>query len=228
MSISSSIICQLTEYFDIIDDNYRFKGGKSMRNLILYFLILSAMSLIVAALQWSVWLLTPIPAAFIVFEVGYAIYIRYFAKDLIRIERYLKASPNNPEHYYALSLKYGTKDDQLEALNRLLGHAKEGQSAYYKAMRAIKMGNYLVARQEAQLIAKWETKQYVLALIAAYEGEQYEAAQYVLAKEWMQSSIEAVLALQADDTSYFAQAKSSSVKESTGIQRFINAWYFEK
>ena len=199
-----------------------------VRLLIMYILLGIISAFAFSLLQWSIWALIVVLAIIGITLISYILFMNYFSKDLSKIEAYLNSSKRNPQFQYALSLKYGKQEDQIKALELIISKSKRSLTqTYYKILHAVTLEDYKLAREEANNIHNDELQQYAFALISAHEGKQAEAAQYRLAKPWMVPFIEAILALKEQNLTDFNKAKSSSVKKARGIQRFINAWYFQ-
>lgn len=198
-----------------------------MYRLLIYLIVAAILGVIFGFMQWPFWILAILFALIAIIQVTYSVYTYYFSDNLIKIEAYLKRNKKNPLFQYILLLKYGSKDEQLNAIDGVLKKYNHSNTqATYRMLHAILTEDYQLARSEAKKINNTSLQQYSLAFVAAHEGKQPEAANYELAQSWMGPSIEAVIAFQEQNFNDFKRAKATSVKKASGIQKFINAWYF--
>lgn len=158
----------------------------------------------------------------------HVIHILYRSQNVKKIGRFLQSSAKNPLYHYTLSLKSGSKQAQLQAIDLVLGAYKSPLiQGMYRSSRAMLEHDYSAAKTFAAQIPDEMMRSYTLSLIAAANGE-VTAGDHMLQKPWMSSIIAATRSYKKGDMTEFERHKQEALANSRGIQHFSNFYHLER
>ncbi|MGM9950643.1 MAG: hypothetical protein ACI33P_10975 [Lysinibacillus sp.] len=194
------------------------------------FILLFAMILgiITVLLKLPLWLFVAAVIGLSLARAFQVIHVLYRSQDVERIARFLQSSAKNPLYHYTLSLKSGSRQAQLQAIDLVLGAYRSPLiQGMYRSSRAMLEHDYSAAKGFASQIPDEAMRSYTLALVAAAQGEK-AAGSYILQKPWMSSIIAATQFYKNGDMTEFERHKQEALANSRGIQYFSNFYYLER
>lgn len=188
---------------------------------ILFYSVAFLLGIIMAWQDWPFWIailfLSFITFAFI-FDMLYTI---YGTTNMKRVEQFIIKKKKEPIYRYVYAQAFGTKDDQLDAIEKILRKYKQPHiKHYYQAIRAYLKEDYPLALQEASFINKKPLENYLKALTFAAMGDKDQALCIALEKNWMKEAILAMIAFQEKDEQAFQHHSAKAIEQAKGIQRF--------
>ena len=193
---------------------------------ILLFAIISGIITVLLGLPF--WLFVAAVIGVSLARTFHVIHILYRSRDVEKIGRFLQSSAKNPLYHYTLSLKSGSKQAQLQAIDLVLGAYKSPLiQGMYRSSRAMLEHDYSAAKDSASRIPDDSMRSYTLALVAAAKGEE-TTGNFMLQKPWMSSIIAATRSYKQGDMTEFERHKQEALANSSGIQHFSNFYYLER
>ena len=183
-----------------------------------------------------IWLKVPanISLAFFVIlavaMIGYYAFTMTSSKNTKAILRQVRNQKRNPTYAYIMAIKEGTKEDEINALDKLIKKYKnqpDGQKDY-EFTRAVRLGNLKVAKEIVNSMTNGPLKTYNTAYIEALSGKYGVARNHPFLQPWMPHRIEAEIAKKQNKLDRYKEEMQLAVENSKGIQRAINHVTLEK
>ncbi|MGG0658487.1 hypothetical protein [Rummeliibacillus pycnus] len=162
--------------------------------------------------------------------VGYYAFTMTSSKNTKAILRQARYQKSNPTYAYAFAIKDGTKEDEIEALDRLIKKFKnqpDGQKDY-EFQRAVRLGELSNARDIVNSMKNGPLKSYNTAYVEALSGKYGNARNHPFYQPWMSHSIEAVIAQKQHKLERYKEEMQLAIDQSRGIHRLMNQVKFEK
>lgn len=157
------------------------------------------------------------------------VYNAYLSTNLTKIKAYIEKNKKDPFLNYLLIVENGTKEQEIEAMDKIIAHYKQPTLKNTYAMnKAIRLEDFGQAHQFANMLMKTPYGPYGKALIAAVQGNRAEAKRYELKSPWMNDAIEAALALSENNEQAFDKFASKTIEGTKGLQRFSNVHSLKK
>lgn len=195
-----------------------------------YVMILGvAVGVISAMLDWPFSVSISIIVIFALCSIGYMFYIAFASTNLLKIKKYIVKHKKDPMLNYILVVENGTKEEEIEAMDRIIAHYKQPVIKHtYQMNRAIRIGDFELAEQFADRLMDTPNGPYGKASIAAFWGDRELAKSYPLKKAWMIYAVDAQLALAEDDKEAFHQFAAKAIDAAKGLQRYSLYYSFKK
>lgn len=182
-----------------------------------------------AMFDWPFVVSISIILVFALCSIGYMFYIAYASTDLAKIRKYIVKHKKDPVMNYIHTLEVGTKEQEIEAMEKIIAHYKQPViKNTYEMNRAIRLDDFERAQYYADQLMDNQNGPYGKALIAAVAGNREEANSYSLKSEWMKYGIEAQLALAERNLEAFDRFAQQSVEAAKGLQRYSLYYSFKK
>lgn len=196
----------------------------------IYVIILGlAVGIISAIFDWPFSIAIAIIILFALCSIGYMIYIAYWSTNLVKIKKYLEKNKKDPFLNYILTVENGTKDQEIDAIDRVIAHYKQPVMKHtYEFNRAIRLDDFDRAHQFADKLMATPYGPYGKASIAALLGDREQAKNYSLKKKWMEDAIEAQLALAENNIEAFEQFSAKAITGTKGLQHYLLLNSFKK
>ncbi|MGM9966087.1 MULTISPECIES: hypothetical protein [unclassified Rummeliibacillus] len=162
--------------------------------------------------------------------VGYYAYTMTASKKTNAILRQVRFQKSNPIYAHILAIKEGTKEDEIEALDKLIKKNKNNHDGRmdYEFQRAVRLGDFAGAKKIADSMKNGPLKSYNQAYAEALAGKYGVARNKPFYQSWMKHSIEAVIAKKQNNKERYQSEMEQAVEESKGIQRLTNQVTLEK
>ena len=182
-----------------------------------------------AMLNWPFSIAITIIVLFALCSIGYMYYIAYASTDLVKIKKYIEKHKKDPFLNYILTVENGTKDQEIDAMDRVIAHYKQPVMKHtYEFNRAIRLDDFDRAHQFADKLMDTPYGPYGKASIAALLGNREQAKSYLLKLKWMEDAIEAQLALAENNLEAFEQFSAKAIAGSKGLQHYLLLHSFKK
>lgn len=182
-------------------------------------IILLALTLSLAGVRLSISL-----GIFALIAVGMIyrhIHILYRTNNMEQVDKWVKNHRKEPIFAALYASAYGTKEEQIQAIDVIIHHYKQPAIKYnYLFIKAIMEENLGAAKVAARQIDKEPLTSYALCYIAALEGRSADMRSDKLTQPWMQPAIEAVYACTIKDEAKFRQFADASIQQARGIQKY--------
>lgn len=198
---------------------------------ILFYLFAFSLGVLMAAFDWPFWIAIVILSIVVVLMIGDVLYTLYVTTNLRKVESYILRKKKEPIYAFVYAGKFGSKEDQLKAIDAILKKYKQPYiSHYYRCVQETLLKNYSIALNEAEKIEKQPLMNYSIASIHAHVGNIDKAQQLVeqLPKQWMKEAVLASIANYENDTSRYKEHAHSAVEHARGMQRFSLYYYYER
>ena len=188
----------------------------------IYVIILGvAVGVISAMLDWPFSLSISIIVLFALCSIGYMYYIAFASTNLLKIKKYIEKHKKDPLLNYILVIENGTKEEELEAMDRIIAHYKQPViKNTYEMNRAIRLNDFGRAEHYADKLMDTPNGSYGKASIAALLGNREMAKSYPLKKAWMNDAVDAQLALAESDIDLYNQSAAKAIEGAKGLQRY--------
>ncbi|AMO85590.1 hypothetical protein B857_00441 [Solibacillus isronensis B3W22] len=174
-----------------------------------------------AMLDWPFSVSISIILLFALCSIGFMYYIAFASTNLLKIKNYIENHKKDPMLNYLLVLENGTKEDEIEAMDRIIEHYKQPvMKLTYEMNRAIRLNDFERAEQFADKLMDTPNGPYGKASIAALTGNRDRAKSYPLKKAWMIYAVDAQLALAENKMETFDQSAEKAVEGAKGLQRY--------
>lgn len=188
-----------------------------------------AVGVISAMYDWPFSVSISIIVIFALYSIGYMYYIAFASTNMKQIKKYIVKHKKDPMLNYILVLENGTKEEEIEAMDRIIDHYKQPVIKHtYEMNRAIRLDDFELAEIFADKLMDTPNGTYGKASIAALLGNRDQAKSYPLKKEWMEHAVEAQLAFAENNIEAFEQFAAKAVERSKGLQRFTLHHSFNK
>lgn len=149
------------------------------------------------------------------------IHILYRTNNMEQVDKWVKNHRNEPIFAALYASAYGTKQEQLDAIDVIIHHYKQPAIKYnYLFIKAIMEENLGAAKVAAAKIEKEPLTSYAKCYIAALEGRTADMRSDQLTQPWMQPAVEAVYAYTLKDRAKFRQLADASIDQARGIQKY--------
>lgn len=147
----------------------------------------------------------------------------FLSKDVEKMEKYLIKKKHEPYYGFILELANGNLPEAKKQLEDLEKKWKGKKTAIFRAQYYLRVGNIVMAKEEAVLIEQPDMKNYVLAAIAAMEKDdaKVEALKTALKKDWMKHVIETEKAINKKNLSVAKEKKEAALASTKGLQYFM-------
>lgn len=174
------------------------------------------------------WLFTLSVISISLARTFYVLHVLYRSRNVDRIEHFLQSSLKNPLYHYTYSLKSGSAQVQLQAIDLVLAaYQSPLVQGMYRSHKALLEHDYNTAKDFASQIPNELMRNYHLALIEASQGND-KSKNFLLQKPWMSSMIAATLHYKKGNMTEFELQKKEALNQSRGIQYFSNFFYLER
>ncbi|WP_102691808.1 hypothetical protein [Rummeliibacillus pycnus] len=162
--------------------------------------------------------------------IGYYAFIMTSSKNTKAILRQARYQKSNPTYAYAFAIKDGTKEDEIEALDRLIKKYKNQPDGLsdYQFKRAVRLGDLASAGEIVNSMKNGPLKTYNMAYFEALLGKYGKARNHPFLQSWMSHSIEAVIAKKQHKLDRYKEEMQQAIEQSKGIQRLMNQVTYEK
>ena len=205
------------------------KGSGNLINWIYVIILGLAVGIISAIFEWPFSVAITIIVLFALCSIGYMYYIAYASTDLVKIKKYIEKHKKDPFLNYLLIVENGTKEEELEAMDRVIAHYKQPVMKHtYEFNRAIRLDDFDRAHQFADKLMDTPYGPYGKASIASLLGNREQAKSYPLKTQWMEDAIEAQLALAENNIEAFEQFSTKAIAGSKGLQYYLLLHSFKK
>lgn len=149
------------------------------------------------------------------------IHILYRTNNMEQVDKWVKNHRKEPIFAALYASAYGTKEEQIQAIDVIIHHYKQPAIKYnYLFIKAIMEENLGAAKVAARQIEKEPLTSYARCYIAALEGRTADMRSDKLTQPWMQPAIEAVHACTIKDQAKFRQFADASIQQARGIQKY--------
>ncbi|WP_342534432.1 hypothetical protein MHB40_09740 [Lysinibacillus sp. FSL K6-0057] len=149
------------------------------------------------------------------------IHILYRTNNMEQVDKWVKNHRKEPIFAALYASAYGTKEEQIRAIDVIIHHYKQPAIKYnYLFIKAIMEENLGAAKVAARQIEKEPLTSYARCYIAALEGRSADMRSDKLTQPWMQPAIEAVHACTIKDQAKFRQFADASIQQARGIQKY--------
>lgn len=149
------------------------------------------------------------------------IHILYRTNNMEQVDKWVKNHRKEPIFAALYASAYGTKEEQIRAIDVIIHHYKQPAIKYnYLFIKAIMEENLGAAKVAARQIEKEPLTSYARCYIAALEGRSADMRSDKLTQPWMQPAIEAVHACTIADQAKFRQFADASIQQARGIQKY--------
>lgn len=188
----------------------------------IYVIILGVtVGLISAMLDWPFSVSISIIVLFALCSIGYMYYIAFASTNLLKIKKYIEKHKKDPMLNYILVVENGTKEEEIEAMDRIIAHYKQPVIKHtYEMNRALRLNDFERAEQFADKLLDTPNGLYGKASIAALLGNRDLAKSYPLKKVWMNDAVDAQLALAENNIELFDQSAAKAIEGAKGLQRY--------
>lgn len=188
----------------------------------IYVIILGVtVGLISAMLDWPFSVSISIIVLFALCSIGYMYYIAFASTNLLKIKKYIEKHKKDPMLNYILVVENGTKEEEIEAMDRIIAHYKQPVIKHtYEMNRALRLNDFERAEQFADKLLDSPNGLYGKASIAALLGNRDLAKSYPLKKVWMNDAVDAQLALAENNIELFDQSAAKAIEGAKGLQRY--------
>lgn len=162
--------------------------------------------------------------------VGYYAFTITSSKNTKAILRQVRYQKNNPTYAHVLAIKDGSKEDEIEALDRLIKKFKKQPDGRmdYEFQRAVRLDDITTAKNIANSMKHGPLKTYNVAYAEALTGKYGMARNKTFLQPWMKHSIEAVIAKKQNNKERYQSEMEQAVEMSKGLQKLINQVTCEK
>ncbi|WP_155590802.1 hypothetical protein [Lysinibacillus cavernae] len=149
------------------------------------------------------------------------IHILYRTNNMGLVDQWIKNRRKEPIFAALYANAYGTKEEQIHAVEVIIEHYKQPAVKYnYQFIKAIMEENLGAAKVAAAKMDKEPLASYARCYIAALEGRTAEMTSDKLTQPWMQPAIEAIYASTLKDQASFRQFADASIEQARGIQKY--------
>lgn len=187
------------------------------------------LGVVVSIFALPFWVAIVVIAAVGLFSIGKLYYTAFFTTNMDRVRRYLQKNSKDPMCQFLLVLENGTKEDEIEAMDKVIAHYRQPMMKHtYEMNKAIRLDDLETAAHFADKLGTHPFGQYGKAMIAAYTGNAEEARSYTLKHAWMNTAIEATVAYVQKDMTTFKQLAEQAITQTKGMQRFTFIYSFKK
>ncbi|QCR32818.1 hypothetical protein [Lysinibacillus sp. SGAir0095] len=160
--------------------------------------------------------------------IGEFLYLVYGTTNMKKVEKFIIAKQKEPIYRYVYSQGFGTLQDQLIAIDKILQKYKQPHiHQYYLAIQQLLSDNFDEALKVANQIGKEPFMSYTKALILVEMGNIEEAKSFKFEKLWMHEAIFAMIAAKKKDKVSFDLHSSKAIAASRGIQRLSLIYSFK-
>lgn len=157
------------------------------------------------------------------------IHILYRTNNMQLVDQLVKRQKKQPFFAYLYANAYGTKEEQLQVLDKLIVKYKQPMIKYnYVFIKAILEKDIRTAQEAAEKIQKEPLSSYAFCYIAALEGRTADMRSDKLTQPWMQPAIEAIYAHSIKDKTAFDRFSKESIDAARGVQKYSLLHSFEQ
>ncbi|MER1984977.1 MAG: hypothetical protein ABS948_03700 [Solibacillus sp.] len=180
------------------------------------------LGVLAAMFDWPIWVAFLIILAVGLVPVVKMLHAAYFTTNLDTMRRYLQKNKKDPMCEYALTMEFGTKEDEVVAIDKILARYRQPVMQHtYEMNKAMRLDDYTRAGEFAEKLGTHAFGTYGKASIAAMQGQASEARSYTLKEDWMKSAVEAMIAYAARDMHTFRKHGDAAIEKTKGLQRYI-------
>lgn len=202
-----------------------------VKEYVIFLLLYFFFCFIAGILNFPYWVVISIGFIGIFTIFGNMLYTVYCTKNMKKVERFLLNNIKKPIYNLAYVQANGTKEEFIEAIDKLLKkHKNNFIHQYYSTVREASCENYEKALELAENIKKEPYKDYIKALIYA-KIEKFDLAESLLAsitKQFMKEEVLAIISYKKKDFDEFEIHKEKAIESCLGIQRYVFLHIFEK
>ena len=156
------------------------------------------------------------------------LYSVYGSTNIKKVEKFIIKKQKEPLYYYVYSQGFGTVEDQLIAIEKILSKYKQPHiHQYYLAIQFYLSDQFEDALKAANQIGKEPFMSYTKAMILVQMGKIEEAKAFKFEKQWMHEAIQAMIAIQKKDKAAFQLHSSQAIASARGIQRLSLIYSFK-
>lgn len=192
-------------------------------------LVAFILGLVVAALNWPIWIVFVVIILFSVLRFYRMYQIVYKSRNIEQMAKFFKTNKRNPLYGYTASLQSMDNATIKAASERVLAKYKQPElQAIHKTNIAILEKDYTKAQREIQPIANTGQGQITLAQIFALHNKPFEIKKLNFDEPWAKAMVAAILALHKKDVATFEEQRKIALENSAGMQHFSNYYTLEK
>lgn len=187
------------------------------------------LGVLAAMFDWPIWVAFLIILAVGLIPVVKMLQAMYFTTDLDTVRRYLQKNKKDPVCEYALTMEFGTKEDEVAAIDKILARYRQATMQHtYEMNKAVRLEDFERASAFAEKLGTHAFGIYGKASIAAMQGQAIEARSYTLKDDWMTSVVESMIAYAARDMHMFRKHGDAAIEKTKGLQRYILFYSLKK
>jgi hypothetical protein len=193
---------------------------------LLFFAIAAGIMTVLFKLPLWLFILTVISISLA--RTAYVLHVLYRSQNVKRIDRFLQSAIKNPLYHYTYSVKTGSIQAQIQAIDLVLtAYRSPLVQGMYRTNKAILTHDYNTAKDFASQIPNELMRNYHLGLVEAAQGHE-KAKNFLVQKPWMSSMVAATLSYKKGNMQEFELLKKEVLAQSRGIQYFSNFYYLNR
>lgn len=183
---------------------------------------------LIAILELPLWMAVVLLSGISLWIMGEFLYLVYRSTNMKKVEMFIIAKQKEPIYQYIHAQGFGSSEDQILALDNILGKYKQPHiHFYYSALRELLSDNFAEASRTAEHIGKEPFRSYTKALIHVKTGDIQDAKSYKFEKEWMTEAILAMIAAGECDKGAFELHSAKAIDVARGVQRLSLIYSFK-
>lgn len=194
-----------------------------IRHYLAHYIVFFFIILIVVYLQSPFWAVIATGILFFIFIMGDTFYTVYGTTNMNKVERFIKNNKNNPIYEVLYVQSFGTKEEMIQAFDRLLEkYKKPFIQQYYSCAKEELTGNYEKGLELSERVKKEPYKTYLKALFLSRLGHLEEAEKLIpsISKEFMKEEILGIIAYKKNDKDAFEIHFQKAIESCKGVQRY--------
>lgn len=196
---------------------------------ILFYSMAFILGILIALFQWPFWIAIAVLIITSFIMIGEVLFTLYGTTNMKRVEKFVLKKKKEPIYRFIYSQGFGTKEDQIIAIDAILKKYKQKHIFhYYRCIQEYLKNNLEQAFEQANKIGKEPLMGYSKALVLAEMGKEDEALSYTPSKPWMQEAIAATIANNKHDDVSFEQHVNKAIQSTRGIQRLSLIYSFKQ
>lgn len=187
------------------------------------------LGILIAMFQWPFWIAIVVLVLTSFVMIGDFLFTIYGTTNIKRMEKFILKKKKEPIYGFIYAQGFGTKEDQILAIDAILNKYKQQHiHYYYRCIQQYLKNNLEQALEEAQKVGKEPLISYSKALINAKMGNEEEALSQLPSKQWMQEAILATIAHHKHNDDAFEQHVENAVQSTRGLQRLSLIYSFNQ
>jgi hypothetical protein len=187
------------------------------------------LGILIAMFQWPFWIAIAVLILTSLLMIGEVLFTLYGTTNMKRAEKFILKKKKEPIYQFIYSQGFGTKENQILAIDAILKKYKQQHIYYYyRCIQQYLKDNLELALEDANKIGREPLMSYSKGLIYARMGNEEEALSHMPAKRWMQEAILATIAHNKHDATSFEQHVENAIQSTRGLQRLSLIYAFNQ